>query len=45
MKPASFPRGAFQSTYGIAKLLPLIVPVKRETPQVVSSTMTGLVPG
>jgi hypothetical protein len=31
--------------YGIAKLLPLIVPVKGETLQVVSSAMTGLVRG
>jgi len=30
---------------GIAKLLPQIVPVKRETLQVVSLTMTGLVRG
>ena len=30
---------------GIAKLLPQIVPVKRETLQVVSLAMTGLVPG
>jgi hypothetical protein len=30
---------------GIAKLLPQIVPVKRETLQVVSLTMTGLMRG
>jgi hypothetical protein len=30
---------------GIAKLLPQIVPVKRETLQVVSLTMTGLIRG
>src|ERR1700688_3887329 len=30
---------------GIAKFLPVIVPVKRETPWVVSSTMAGLVRG
>ncbi|SPE28477.1 hypothetical protein SBA2_40040 [Acidobacteriia bacterium SbA2] len=30
---------------GIAKLLPQIVPVKRETLQVVSLAMTGLMPG
>jgi hypothetical protein len=34
-----------QRGYGNAKLLPLIVPVKRETQQVVSSAMTGLVRG
>ena len=43
-KLASFPRGEFQ-TYGIAKLLPLIVPVKRETLHVVSPAMTGLMRG
>jgi hypothetical protein len=35
----------FSTAYGNANLLPLIVPVKRETPQVVSSTMTGLMRG
>jgi hypothetical protein len=30
------------SVLGIAKLLPLMVPVKRETPYVVSSAMTAL---
>ena len=33
------------SVLGIAKLLPLMVPVKRETPYVVSSTMTALMRG
>jgi hypothetical protein len=39
------PARLVSKAYGIAKLLPLIVPVKRETLQVVSSTMTGLMRG
>src|SRR6266851_5963619 len=45
MKSCLVPARRISKAYGIAKLLPLIVPVKRETQQVVSSTMTGLVRG